>query len=432
MATYRDRPTVGEEIARAERSVLAFEAARQEAELGRKDSTQAIYRYDTHPATGGGKGLITDILTETAGCTRRFPGLGPAASMGLLTPIVQQATEIIQDLAHRIQERLEAIPREERSDRVVALVFGAPGSGKTTLIQQLLALPELAMAQEDVGGDTQGLLKKAARYIRMGFRVAFFAPLVPLEVAASRAARRTFTNHRPVCPSFLGSAYLEAMRAVPELLAAISDPTQVYFGRAELALVDNRGPLGQLPPPRMVGTLADLHGYTRELDELAREGAMGLTGPMAVSVVVDTTISTLQAWESSGLLLVPDLVWTYAADLEARGKDPRGELLWELWRMSLGAGRGHSGDGSDFPRSAVAELAAEDDAEALDELHVQLKELARRGVEAKGIVAILRARARRDAGLAVLEAVLDEAKGFPSEQVLKAGLRSLRRTLGTP
>lgn len=432
MATNRDIPTEGEEIARAERSVLAFEAARQEAELGRVDAAQAIYRYDTHPATGGGKGLITDILTETADCTRRFPGLGPAASMGLLTPIVQQATDIIQELAHRTEERLEAIPREERGDRVVALVFGAPGSGKTTLIEQLLARPEFAMAQEDVGGDTQGLLKKAARYIRMGFRVVFFAPLVPLDVATHRAARRTFTNHRPVSPSFLGSAYMEAMRAVPELLAAISDPTQVYFGRAQLALVDNSGPLEVPLPTRMAGTQEELCGYTRELDELAQDGAMGLTVPSAVSAVVDTTITTLQAWASSGAPLVPDLLWTYAADLEARDNDPRSSLLWELWRTSMGSGQGHRGDVPDSPTKAVAELVAEDDSEALDELHLQLKELARRGVEPKAIVVILRARARRDVGLAVLEAVLEEVKGFPSERVLKAVWRSLRRALGVP
>jgi hypothetical protein len=44
----------------------------------------------------------------------------------------------------------------------------------------------------------------------------------------------------------------------------------------------------------------------------------------------------------------------------------------------------------------------------------------------------LRARASRDAGIAVLEAVLDEVAGFPSERVLKVVLRSLRRALGTP
>ena len=97
----------------------------------------------------------------------------------------------------------------------------------------------------------------------------------------------------------------------------------------------------------------------------------------------------------------------------------------------MGSGQGHCGDAPDSPTKAVAELVAEDDSEALDELHLQLKELARRSVGANAIMAILRARVGRDVGIAVIEAVLDEVAGFPSERVLKAVLRSLRRALGT-
>jgi len=84
---------------------------------------------------------------------RAHPGIGGPKAGGFLPSIHELSSTFGQVLVEELDRRLEEIPREELGKRYILLVFGQPGSGKTTLAHAALRLPQVAAVIERVGGD---------------------------------------------------------------------------------------------------------------------------------------------------------------------------------------------------------------------------------------------------------------------------------------
>ena len=408
-----------------------------------RDLRPRVEAYRQHPATGGGKAMVADIPVEGAEATRLYPGMGGPETFGLLRSAHELGTTVMVVLREEEEARLQAIPKSDRPSQTVALVFGAPGSGKTTLIEALASAPNTALAIEAVGGDTGYLLRQASLYSRMGFRVALVLVWVPLALAARRAAHRTFWNHRGVPPVALARLYRDAVTAPLALLAGLAQmsPDQ----RPAFLFLDNRGPLAEL---RLLPALGpeDFMGRDCLLDSALQGIAPDL--PALTEIAINATLDQIGAHLDQGLDAHPDLLRTYAAGHQhAHPGDSRSEAYWALWRRSLGVrslapGGGEPFAGRVFPETqgrgtppgpaglGLIHRASQADQERVYDLFQDLVELAKAGIQQGAILnTVLRKLERSEVSIADVQSALDEAlislDGWKSAKVLAAVKRNL-------
>lgn len=434
----RQRPTPREDEAHALRMQEANRFAHQACLEAQRNLRPHVEAYRRHPATGGGVAMVADIPVEGAEATRRYPGMGGPDTFGLLRSAHELGNSIMAVLREEEDLRLEAIPRSKRWQKKVVLVFGAPGSGKTTLIESLSPLPETALAIEAVGGDTGYLLRQATHYRQRGFQVVLIFVWTPLELAVRRAAHRTFWNHRGVPPVALARLYRDAVMAPAVLLPDLLKPPDET--RPELRFFDNRGPLADLRLVPLM-TTEDLLGRDLVLDQALQGHEPDLAA--LTDLAINTTIDQIGAHLDQGLPAHPDLIRTYATGHQhAHPGDGRSEDYWALWRRSLaprgldqGSGGCPTGDvqptaglgGNQSEASGLGSVAmgAEADQERVYDLFQDLAELAKAGIQQGAILASIQRKlehgevSRKDV-LAALDEALAALAGWQSAKVLAA------------
>lgn len=397
-----NRPSPEEELQHAERFREAEAAARAEKQAFYCDPSPLRDAYFADPAHGGKPVAILDWIAENSPAQRAHPGLGGPWSGGFLPSIHELSNTFSQVLAEELDRRLGNIPPEERGKHFVLLLFGQPGSGKTTLAYAAVRLPQVAGVIERVGGDGPGLMRIGDRYRRMGFQVRLIAPMVTLGLSMARSVHRAFWNARPVSPQLVNSFYQETLEALPKI------HSDRHYQCMHLP--------GGAPPENAPDETAAFETAAYTIERLMEEGSLD-DHPTADTI---TRFYALAAEER---------------DSACGGRVPV-RRLWAVWRGALArgaralAGAGTSvgaGGSGETPRRArgsnaalTAGLIAEEpsDYERMMDAYEELQDLLRAGIAQDAIREALLDRirtglaSRADVHQALKEALDNSPAGY--------------------